>query len=292
MPTRISFWASIALAIALCSPAVAFARFGKSSGGGGGGRGSGSRATVSAHGGGSYTRGASSSRWGGPSRPWSGPTIVSRPVFLGPSYYGYFVAPPPVVAYDPQADEVPPTAADPDATTLAISTMIDGDATFAGDTSMLGARALFEGERLGVSLGYTGVISPTTDGSAGVDVFHLAQAHLTYALVSTPRGRIRAEIGAHIASAPDVTFVAPGVGVSAALRLFRGWGMETRVFGNVYPYTELDARLGVVWSGSVVSVLGGVRALYLNDNGALGAANAGDTSDFFFGPYLGLALAL
>jgi hypothetical protein len=64
------------------------------------------------------------------------------------------------------------------------------------------------------------------------------------------------------------------------------------VFGNVYPYTELDARLGLVWSGSVASVLGGVRALYLNDNGALGAANAGDTSDFFVGPFIGLALAL
>lgn len=288
MPTRTSFWASIALAITLCSPAAAFARFGKASGGGG--RGSGSRATVSAHGGWGGSHG--SSGWARTSSSWARPTIVARPVYLGPSYYGYFVAPPPVVVYDPNVDQVPPTAADPDAISLPISTMLDGDATFAGSTSMLGAHAAFEGQRFGVSLGYTGVLSPTTDGSAGVDVFHLAQAHLTYALVSSPRGRIRAEVGAHMAVAPDVTFVAPGFGMSAALQLYRGWGMETRVFGNVYPYTELDARLGLVWSGSVASVLGGVRALYLNDNGALGAANAGDTSDFFFGPYIGLALAL
>lgn len=291
MLTRTSSWASIALVITLCSPAVAFARFGKASGGGGGGRGSAGRATVSVHGGGGGSRGSSSS-WGGSSSAWARPTIVSRPVYLGPSYYGYFVAPPPVVTYDPNVDQAQPTAADPDAITLPISTMLDGDATFAGSTSMLGAHAAFEGQRVGVSLGYTGVISPTTDGSAGVDVFHLAQAHLTYALVSSPRGRIRAEIGAHMAAAPDVTFVAPGVGMSASLRLYRGWGMETRVFGNVFPYTELDARLGVVWSGSVASILGGVRALYLNDNGVLGAANAGDTSDFFVGPYIGLALAL
>jgi hypothetical protein len=217
---------------------------------------------------------------------------VSRPLYLGPSYYGYFTAPPPVIMYGEEIDRVPPEEAPPPEPPLLVSTMLDGDATFAGGSSMLGARALLEGQRFGVSLAYTGVLSPATDGSGGIDVFHLAQAHLTYALVTTPRGRVRAEIGAHLASAPDVTFLAPGFGISAALRLFGGFGMETRVFGNVYPFTELDARAGLVWSGSVVSVLGGVRALYLNDNGALGATNAGDTSDFFVGPYVGLALAL
>jgi hypothetical protein len=217
---------------------------------------------------------------------------VSRPLYIGPSYYGYFVAPPPVIAYDEDADHVPPTAAESSEPLLSISTMVDGDATFAGDTSLLGARALFEGQRFGVALAYTGVLSPTTDGTPGIDVFHLAKAHLTYALVSTPRGRVRAEVGVHVAAAPEVTFLAPGFGVSAALRLFGGFGLETRVFGSVFPYTELDARGGLVWSSRVVSVLGGMRTLYLNDQGALGAANAGDTSDLFFGPYVGLALAL
>lgn len=291
MLTRTPVWASIALAIALCSPTVAFARFGKSSGGGGG-RSSGGRVNVSAHGGGGSRSSSGGSSGGGWGRS-SGTTIVSRPLYLGPSYYGYFVAPPPpVIAYGDEVDRVPPMDDEPSEPPLLVSTMVDGDATFAGDTSMLGARALFEGQRFGVSLAYTGVLSPTTDGTSGIDVFHLAQAHLTYALITTPRGRIRAEVGAHLASAPDVTFLAPGIGVSAALRLFGGFGMETRLFGNVFPYTQLDARAGLVWSGRVVSVMGGVRALYLNDNGALGAANAGDTSDFFVGPYLGLALAL
>jgi hypothetical protein len=36
----------------------------------------------------------------------------------------------------------------------------------------------------------------------------------------------------------------------------------------------------------------GMRALYLNDNGVLGAANADDTDDFMFGPSVLIAVAM
>jgi hypothetical protein len=191
------------------------------------------------------------------------------------------ITPPGETEVDPQTGTRP-----------SILSTLDVDVTLAQGGRLLGARALTEGRRMGASIGYTGVFSPATDGGDGIDVFHLAQVRLTYALLSGERGRLRAELGAHFAAAPDVTFLAPGLGFSGALGLGAGFGLEARLFGNFWPYTQIDASCGLLWATHTVAVLAGVRALYLNDNGALGDANAGETSDLFFGPYAGLAFAI
>jgi len=166
-----------------------------------------------------------------------------------------------------------------------------GDLTFGGVGPLLGLQLSIEGETLGVLLAYTAAFAPIDD-TGQYDTLHLATGHVTYALLSGERGRLRAELGVHIAAAPEITFVAPGAGLSAVVGLAGPLGLEARVFGNVWPYTQVDARAGLSLSLGGVGLGAGVRALYLNDNGALGEVNAGDTADLFFGPYATLAVAL
>jgi hypothetical protein len=165
------------------------------------------------------------------------------------------------------------------------------DLTTATPGPLLGVQLSIEGERLGFLLGYTAAFAPIA-GTGEADTLHLALAHLTFAFLATERVRLRAELGGHLAVAPLATFVAPGAGLSAAIGLAGPLGMEARAFGNLWPYTQLDARAGLTLSLGGVGLGAGVRGLYLNDNGALGEVNEGDTSDAFWGPYFTLAFAL
>jgi hypothetical protein len=169
--------------------------------------------------------------------------------------------------------------------------MLSGDLTVSPIGPLLGAQLSFEGERLGLVFGYTAAFA-LVDDTGAFDVLHLPAARITYALLAGPRGRLRAEAGVHVAGAPEVTFVAPGVGVSAVLGLIGPLGLEARAFGNVWPFTQLDARAGLSLALSGVVIGAGVRSLYLNDNGVLGSVNAGDTSDHFVGPYANLSLVM
>jgi hypothetical protein len=308
MRRRYAIGLALAVAVMLGSPAAAYARFGKASSGGGHSSG---RATVHTSGG--STRVTSSSS----SRAWHSSSSSSAPVRVGvrpsiwaaprvsagwgpPRYqvwgYGYAVAPTVVVPGPPSPpiDEngefrsseqlVPPPS---------VVSAIAGDVTFAGASTMLGGLASFEGARVGFVGAYTGVLSPSQDAySNSVDVLHLAQARVSYALVSGERGRLRAELGAHLAAAPDVTFLAPGVGLSGVLGLGGPFGLEGRVFGNAWPYSQIDARAGLTVASAKIGLSLGYRVLYLNDHGVLGPANAGATSDFYRGPYVTLSFAL
>jgi hypothetical protein len=51
-------------------------------------------------------------------------------------------------------------------------------------------------------------------------------------------------------------------------------------------------RSGLTLSNRTVGMSLGARAVYLNDQGVLGAVNADDTDDFAAGPYLALAILL
>jgi hypothetical protein len=323
MRTRVSGLVALMAGLALCLPAQAHARFGKS-GGGGGSRGGG-RATVHTSGGstrisspsGGYRSSGRSS--GGYRSGWSsyGPG-VARPVRVSPSFwaaprvspmwgppryqvwgYGFAVAPTVVVdgAPPPPSDGGEEFAEEPlPEQPPALVTAIAGDVTPADHGTMLGAQLSFEGSRFGFIGAYNGVLTPSSEvdefGARQIDVLHLAQARLTYALVSGYRGRLRAEFGAHLAVAPDVTFVAPGVGLSGVLGLAGPFGIEGRVFGNAWPYSQIDARAGLTVASARFGVSVGYRVLYLNDHGVLGNANAGATSDFYRGPYISLAFAL
>jgi hypothetical protein len=166
-----------------------------------------------------------------------------------------------------------------------------GDLTVGTPGPLLGVQLSVEGERLGLLLGYTAAFAPIAD-TGGSDTLHLLLAHITYAFLATERVRLRAELGGHFAAAPLVAFAAPGAGLSAAVGLAGPLGLEARAFGNIWPYTQLDARAGLTLSLGDVGLGAGIRGLYLNDNGVLGAVNAGDTSDSFWGPYVTLAFAL
>jgi hypothetical protein len=166
-----------------------------------------------------------------------------------------------------------------------------GDLTFGSIGPLLGVQLSLEGERLGVLATYTAAFASIA-GTREFDVLHLMLGHLTYAFIASERVRVRGEVGVHIAAAPLATFLAPGAGVSAAFGLAGPLGLEARLFGNIWPYTQLDARAGLTLSLGAIGLGAGMRALYLNDNGVLGAANADDTSDTFLGPYLTFALAM
>jgi hypothetical protein len=208
-----------------------------------------------------------------------GVSVLPPPIIVtAPPAYVVDGAPPPPVGYE----EPPPPSA---------SAILSGDLMLGRELQLAGAQLAIEGQRLGVHFAYTAAFAPI-DGTDDRVTLHLAQARMTYALIHTARSRLRLEFGAHLASAPDVTFLAPGIGLSAASRLIGPLGVEGRVFGNLWPYTQLDARAGVTLSAGPVGASFGMRALYLDDNGVLGAKNAGDTSDFFVGPSVLLAIAL
>jgi hypothetical protein len=156
---------------------------------------------------------------------------------------------------------------------------------------LLGTRLLLEGQPLGVSLAGSALFLPI-EGSQDHDAVFLGQVRMTFLLAASPLGRLRAEAGAHVAAAPLVSFVAPGVGLSGTIHLSGPWGLELRAHGNLWPYTELDVRSGLTVSVDTVGVSVGARALYLNDKGVLGAVNADDTDDFVAGPYVALAILL
>ena len=203
--------------------------------------------------------------------------------------FGYVPAypPQPLVADGRPLAAPPPAYADD----FAVASALAGDFTAGSSGPLLGVQLSIEGERLGALFGYTAAFARIA-GTPEFDTLHLLLAHLTYAVVTSERARVRAELGLHVADAPLATFVAPGVGLSAVFGLAGPLAFEARVFGNAWPYTQLDARAGLALSLGSMGLGAGVRALYLNDNGALGAANAEDTSDTFIGPYVTLAVAL
>jgi hypothetical protein len=200
------------------------------------------------------------------------PPVLLTPV---PTNDGY-VEPAPVV----QPDESSGT------TTLSIDFLLDPRRG-----NVFGAQVSFEGERFGLVLNYSAAFLPIA-GTTDHDTLHMGQARVTYALLALEGARLRAEAGLHLAAAPEVTFFAPGLGVSAAVHLVGPLGWEARVYGNAWPYTQLDMRTGLTLSDQSFGMSLGMRALYLNDNGVLGAVNADDTDDFMFGPSVLIAVAM
>jgi len=172
-----------------------------------------------------------------------------------------------------------------------VAAAIAGDLTIGTTGPLLGAQLSIEGERMGVLFSYTAAFAPIA-GTPQFDTLHLFVGHFTYAFIASERLRVRGELGVHIADAPLVTFAAPGAGLSAAFGIVGPLGLEARVFGNAFPYTQVDARAGLTLTLGAMGLGAGVRALYLNDNGVLGPVNEEDTSDKFIGPYVTLALAM
>jgi hypothetical protein len=173
-------------------------------------------------------------------------------------------------------------------------TVLTGDLVFGGDKLVAGLGLLVEERLLGVRASLDVIALPSYENGERqyTDSVYVGQVRGTVALVALPQVRLRAEAGVHFAVAPEVSFVAPGLGTSLAINLTSLLGLDLRLNGSIWPYTQVDARASATLAINRFGLSAGVRSLYLNDDGALGEANAGDTSDHVWGPYVALAIVL
>lgn len=153
----------------------------------------------------------------------------------------------------------------------------------------LALHAGIEGHRFGFNANLHSVAVPSDTSRYGTDAIHLFDAHLTYALLSGPNGRLRVEGGLDSAFTPDITMFGPGLAVSGALGLFGPVSMEARLGWTAYPFTQVDAMAGLTVALGPVGLRGGWRTTYLNDRGWVDGT---PHEDVFSGPYIGLSLAL
>lgn len=158
------------------------------------------------------------------------------------------------------------------------------DAASMGGGTGISLFAAFEGERMGLDVRGTDLTLPTDDGTAGSDNIKLANLHLTYAVVTREKLRVRIEGGLSGAQAPDLSVAAPSFAVSLEGCLLPMVDVELRAQATPFPYQQLDAQAALALRLQALVVRGGWRALYLNDNGLVdGEAH----SDAFGGPFLG-----
>nr|WP_211194673.1 hypothetical protein [Pyxidicoccus fallax] len=153
-----------------------------------------------------------------------------------------------------------------------------------------GAADLFiglEGRRFGADARVTGLGLSTDDGSEGTDTITLVEAHLTWALVSLERVRLRAEAGVSTANAPDVSFVGPSMGMSLEACVAGPLDIEARAQVTPFPYRQVDASAALALHLGALVLRGGYRGMVLDDAGEVDGVRHVDT---FHGPYFGLGL--
>ncbi|MCP3140008.1 hypothetical protein [Pyxidicoccus xibeiensis] len=144
-----------------------------------------------------------------------------------------------------------------------------------------------EGRRFGVDARLTGLGLPTDDGSEGSDTISLVEAHLTWALVSLERVRLRAEAGVSTASAPDIDFVGASMGMSLEACIGGPLDVETRVQATPFPYRQVDASAALALHLGALVLRGGYRGMVLDDAGLVDGVTHVDT---FHGPFFGAGL--
>ncbi|PTL83268.1 hypothetical protein [Vitiosangium sp. GDMCC 1.1324] len=162
---------------------------------------------------------------------------------------------------------------------------VDGQAL--GDGAAVGLNLGLEGKRWGVSADVSSLTLLTDDGTQGEDKLGLYAAHLTYALYTSHRGRLRAELGVAGAKAPDITFVGPSAGLSFEHCLFGALDVEARGQLVPVPHLQLESQAGLAVHLGVLTLRGGWRVLLLDDRGLAGG---GSHRDVLSGPYAGLGL--
>jgi hypothetical protein len=156
-----------------------------------------------------------------------------------------------------------------------------------GGGSAVGLNLGLEGQRFGVAGALSSLTLPTDDGTAGEDKIGLYTGHLTFAMYTSERGRLRGELGMAVARAPDITFVGPSLGVSFEHCLVGALDVEARGQLVPVPYQQVDGQAGLALHLGVLTLRGGWRVLMLDDAGLVdGQAHR----DFFSGPYAGLGL--
>jgi hypothetical protein len=149
------------------------------------------------------------------------------------------------------------------------------------------ARLALEGERWGVAFRATGLGLAAEDGSRYTDEISLLEAHLTYALLSRDRLRLRLEAGMHQAGAPDATFVGASVAGSMELCLVGPLDLELRLQVAPFPHRVVDAQAGLAMHLGPFALHGGWRAMVLDDAGLVDNVRHVDALG---GPYFGASI--
>ncbi|MBN1208910.1 MAG: hypothetical protein JXB05_28890 [Myxococcaceae bacterium] len=190
------------------------------------------------------------------------------------------------VSTPPPAPQGELRAAAPQPSPTYVRLGVDGAAmnTVAGLSAFLSV----EGERVGLDGRALGLLIPTDDGTRGVDNINLTNLHLTVALLTHEKARLRVEGGISSAHAPDLTVLGPSLALSFEACLAGALDLELRAQGTPYPHRQLDAQAGLAVHLNYLVLRGGWRALYLNDNGLVDDVVH---EDAFGGPYLGLGFA-
>lgn len=207
--------------------------------------------------------------------PPSAPPPSGVPTEPGPPPGDAPVAPPPAPA--PRVEE--PLGSNP-----GVTLRLDGLALDGGGGAQLGLG--LEGYRWGFLLDATGLERTGGHvGALGGDKSSLLSLHLTWAAVAHERLRLRAEGGLALAQTPSASFLGWGVGTSLEACVLGPLDLELRATYAFAPFTQLDARAGVALRLGVLSLRGGVRALYFHDQGRVADA---PHADALLGPYVGL----
>jgi hypothetical protein len=201
----------------------------------------------------------------------------------GFGYYPYVAAP----ALPPEGAALPPE--NPVTATFgAQAQLVQGGAA-------LGADLAVEGRRLGLVVDFNNMVLQSPDGSVNSDTLRLLNAHLTYALIADPHGRLRLEAGVDSAFTPTAVLVGPGVGMSAGLGLMGPLGVDAALRFTPWPYQALDGSAGLTLNFGPLGIRGGYRYTWINDapitNITVPNPQSGSGVSFA-GPYLGLALAI
>lgn len=189
----------------------------------------------------------------------------------------------------PRHTEVHLASGDPGPTPLplAFTLGVEGLALPRDEGGGASLRLAVEGARWGAAFRVLGLGLATDDGSYGRDELALLDAQLTYALLATPRLRLRLEAGLHSAHAPSVSFLAPTVGTSLEACVVGPLDVEGRLQLVPFPDRVLDAQAGLALHLGTFGLHGGWRTLLLDDAGLTDGVRH---TDAFSGPYVGASV--
>jgi hypothetical protein len=144
-----------------------------------------------------------------------------------------------------------------------------------------------EGRRFGVDARITGMGLSAEDGSVGSDTISLMEAHLTWAIVSLQRVRLRAEAGVSTANAPDISFLGPSLGMSLEACVAGPLDLEARMQVTPFPHRQVDTSAALALHLGALVLRGGYRGMVLDDAGYVDGVRHVDT---FHGPFFGMGL--
>jgi hypothetical protein len=164
------------------------------------------------------------------------------------------------------------------------------DAGLVGQGTVVGVGLQVDGKRFGGGARLNVLSLATDDGSPGLDTIGLLSIKPSMLLVSSKSLNVRVSGGMDIAFAPDATFVGPGLGTSALLRVLGPIKLEASAGWTPFPFTQLTGDAGLGVDVGPVRLRGGYRAIYLSDQGRVEAGRI--NRELFAGPYAGVSLNL